>query len=265
MKKLLISMVALLAMVACSKNEVQEIPDEIFDDLVFTASFEGANSRVSISEDGDGFKLAWSANDELAIYTRKSKTKYAYNPTEDVFTRVSNNVGPALTTNYYAVYPYTAASQSISDDGAASLELPSKQFYAENSFGIGANTMVAACSKPAEASSTPISLEFLNVCGYLRLYLYGEDVAIKSIELRGNNGELLSGQVNTQIQEGVVPEITWVSTHGQSVVLDCGDGVALGTTADEATADEATADEAVTDENVADIASIGKAIAWIKK
>ena len=235
MKKIFISLAALFAIVACSKNDALEVPSNMGDDLVFKASFEGADSRVSISEDGDGFKLAWSANDELAIYTRKTKTKYAYNPAEDVFTRVSNNVGPALTTNYYAVYPYTAASQSISDDGVAALELPSKQYYAEKSFGVGANTMVAACPKPAEASSTPISLEFMNVCGYLRLYLYGEDVVVKSIELRGNNGELLSGQVNTQIQEGVVPEITWVSTHGQSVVLDCGEGVELGATSDEAT------------------------------
>ena len=37
------------------------------------------------------------------------------------------------------------------------------------------------------------------------------------------------------MQQGVAPEITWVSTHGQSVVLDCGEGVELGTTADEAT------------------------------
>ena len=235
MRKFFISMVALLALVSCSKNDALETPDYTGDDLVFKASFEGADSRVSISESGDGFKLAWSANDELAIYTRKTKTRYAYNSDDDVFTRVSNNVGPALPSNYYAVYPYIAASQSIGDDGAASLELPSKQFYAEKSFGVGANTMVAACPKPAEASSTPISLEFMNVCGYLRLYLYGEDVVVKSIELKGNSGELLSGQVNTQVQQGVAPEITWVSTHGQSVVLDCGEGVELGTTAAEAT------------------------------
>ena len=228
-------MAALFAIVACSKNDALETPGGLGDDLVFKASFEGADSRVSISENGDGFKLAWSATDELAIYTRKTKTKYAYNPAEDVFTRVSNNVGPTLTSNYYAIYPYNAASQSISDNGAASLELPSKQFYVENSFGVGANTMVAACPKPAEASNTPISLEFMNVCGYLRLYLYGEDIIVKSIELRGNNGELLSGQVDAQIKAGVAPEITWVSTHGQTVLLDCGEGVELGATADEAT------------------------------
>ena len=57
MKKLFISMTALLAIVACSKNEELDVPSGFVDDLMFTASFEGTDSRVSISENGDGFKF----------------------------------------------------------------------------------------------------------------------------------------------------------------------------------------------------------------
>ena len=93
MKKLFISMAALLAIVSCSKNEVAEIPTDFADDLTFKATFEESDSRVSISEEEGGFKLAWSDDDEIAIYTRINKTKYAYDPSTQVFTKSSNNVG----------------------------------------------------------------------------------------------------------------------------------------------------------------------------
>ena len=237
MKRILISLSALFAIVACSKSDALDVQDGSIDvdALTFRASFEGANSRVSISEDGDNFKLAWSANDELAIFTRTTKCKYVYNATDDVFTKAANNVGPSLTTNYYAVYPYTGAAQSITDDGVLSLDIPARQQYVEKSFGVVANTMVAACPKPTEASTEPVALSFKNVCGYLRLYLYGEDITIRSIELRGNNNEVISGTANVKISTDAAPEFTWVSTAGHTIALHCGEGVKLGSSAEQAT------------------------------
>ena len=58
MKKLFVSIAAILALVACSKSEEAEVSVLVADDLTFKASFEGNDSRVSISEDGDGFKMA---------------------------------------------------------------------------------------------------------------------------------------------------------------------------------------------------------------
>ena len=237
MKKNLIYLVALLLMASCSKNETLNEQNGLVDvdALTFRASFEGANSRVSVSEDGDNFKLAWSANDELAIFTRTTKCKYVYNVADDVFTKAANNVGPALTANYYAVYPYTGAAQSITDDGVLSLDMPARQQYVEKSFGVVANTMVAACPKPTEASTEPVALSFKNVCGYLRLYLYGEDITIRSIELRGNNNEVISGTANVKISTDAAPEFTWVSTAGHTIALHCGEGVKLGSSAEQAT------------------------------
>ena len=227
-------MAALLAIVACSKNEDVTVPSGFVDDLMFTASFEGADSRVSISENGDGFKLAWADDDEIAIYTRINKTKYAYNPETQVFTKVSNNMGVALEDYYYAAYPYTAASQTVSE-GKLSLDMPASQKYAENSFGKGANTMVAICPKPTEASSEPVELKFKNVAGYLRFYLYGDDVTVKSIQLKGNDDELIAGQANVVISSDAAPEFSWVSTSGKSIMLNCGDGVKIGSSAENAT------------------------------
>ena len=228
-------MAALLAIVACSKTENVSAPGGFADDLMFKASFEGAASRVSISENGDGFQLAWSDDDQIAIYTRMNKTKYAYNPETQLFTKVSNNVGAQLENYYYAAYPYTAASSTVSE-GKLSIDMPASQKYAENSFGKGANPMVAICPKPAEPSSEPVQLQFKNVAGYLRLYLYGENVTVKSIQLKGNNEELIAGQANITISPDATHEFEWVSTNGKSILLNCGDGVKVGSTAETATA-----------------------------
>ena len=236
MKRLFISMVAFLAVVSCGKNEAFDPSNESLDDLTFKASFEGSGSRVSISEDGDGFKLAWSDNDVLAVYTRKNKTKYAYDPETGVFTKASNNAGLALTDYYYAAYPYGVASQAIGDGGVISLDMPNMQQYAENSFGLGANTMVAVCPKPTEASNEPVELSFKNVAGYLRLYLYGDDVTVKSIELRGNSGEVLSGSAHVKVIPNAAPEFEWLSAMGQSILLSSNEGVKVGASAEEATA-----------------------------
>ena len=235
MKKLFVSIAAILALVACSKSEEAEVSVLVADDLTFKASFEGNDSRVSISEDGDGFKMAWSDDDEIAIYTRVNKTKYAYDPAAQVFTKVSDNAGARLEDYYYSVYPYTAASQKI-NAGTVSLDMPITQKYAVNSFGKGANTMVAICPKPTEASSEPVELQFKNVAGYLRLYLYGDNITIKSIELKGNNDEILAGQANVAIAEGVAPEFSWAAASGKTLLLSCDEGVKIGSSAAEATA-----------------------------
>lgn len=233
MKKLVISMLAMLAIVSCSKMQEAAISVGSADDLTFKATFEGNDSRVSISEDGDGFKMAWSDDDEIAVYTRINKTKYAYNPDTQVFTKTGDNTGATLEDYYYAVYPYVTASQNI-NTGKVTLDLPSTQKYAEKSFGLGANTMVAICPKPTEVSTEPMVLEFKNVAGYLRLNLYGDNVTVKSIELKGNGNEFLAGQANTTITADATPELTWV-TGRASILLNCGDGVKLGSTAEEAT------------------------------
>lgn len=235
MKKLFVSIAAILALVACSKSEEAEVSVLVADDLTFKASFEGNDSRVSISEDGDGFKMAWSDDDEIAIYTRVNKTKYAYDPAAQVFTKVSDNAGARLENYYYSVYPYTAASQKI-NAGTVSLDMPITQKYAVNSFGKGANTMVAICPKPTEASSEPVELQFKNVAGYLRLYLYGDNITIKSIELKGNNDEILAGQANVVIAEGVAPDFSWAAASGKTLLLSCDEGVKIGSSAAEATA-----------------------------
>ena len=130
----------------------------------------------------------------------------------------------------YAVYPYRE-TVTITEEGAISLTLPAVQSYAENSFGNGANTMIAVTENLEDTF-----LAFKNTCGYLKLKLYNADGAtLKSIEVKGNNGEKIAGAATATIQFGEVPAVTMAEDATDSVMLDCGEGVALGTTAETAT------------------------------
>lgn len=128
----------------------------------------------------------------------------------------------------YAVYPYNETA-TITDDGVITTNVPAVQTYAKNSFGKGANTMVAVTESVEDTF-----LAFRNTCGYLKLKLYGEAV-IKKIELKGNFGEGISGNAEVVATYGNTPVLTMKSNAVQTITLDCTDGVVLGSTAETAT------------------------------
>ncbi|MBR5132466.1 MAG: leucine-rich repeat domain-containing protein [Alistipes sp.] len=131
----------------------------------------------------------------------------------------------------YALYPYDE-NATITDEGVISLTLPSEQSYAENSFGKGANTMIAVTENIEDTF-----LSFKNACGYLKLNLYNVDGAsLKSLTVKGNNDEKIAGAATATIEFGSVPTVVMGNDATTTVTLDCGEGIALDTSAEEATA-----------------------------
>lgn len=128
----------------------------------------------------------------------------------------------------YAVYPYEERA-TITDEGTMTINLPAVQTYAENSFGKGANTMIAVTENLEDTF-----LGFKNACGYLKLKLYGEDVTLASVEVKGNNGEKIAGSATATMEFGGVPTLAMNNDATTTVTLDCGEGVVLGTSAETA-------------------------------
>ena len=234
MKRVLILFVALFALTGCSQDEVAEptfIPNA---DDVYYASFEefGENSRTYIDEN---IKLLWHEDDRISLFrtTLNEQWKFSGKTGDNAggFEKVPSDewvTGNPITTSY-AVYPYLADTR-LSNDEVLQIVLPAVQTYAENSFGRGANTMVAA----AESSSSKF-LPFRNAGGYLVVKLYGSDVAIKSIELKGNNNEILAGAATAEAQYGLLPLITMGAEGSTTITLNCGEGVQVGASSAEAT------------------------------
>ncbi|MBQ2364246.1 MAG: hypothetical protein II288_01620 [Alistipes sp.] len=211
---------SLVAVVGCNSDtpedavvEAGTAPHRVY------ALCESAASRTFVDEQ---LTMRWSADDRISLFAKNTANmQYLFEgcegDTEGSFVQVSPAVvaGQSIAHNI-AVYPYmpttvVGANEQIFVDVAATAS------YAENSFGVGSNIMVAR--------SGSASLGFRNCCGYLKLQLYG-DVAVSRIELCGNNNEILAGRATIAIAEDGTPVMTMVE-GGTTLTLDCGEGVVL--------------------------------------
>lgn len=231
-----LTLLASLLIVGCTEvtieqsnplTEINSLPD-------LTASFADEGETRTFVEDSK--YLRWHEADLITAFfgntlNRQYKFKGKTGDNSGTFSLVpSGELGTGNDlSSIYAVYPYDE-NTTITDNGVISLTLPATQTYAENSFGKGANTMVAVTESVEDTF-----LSFKNACGYLKLKFYGDDVTITSIEVTGNNEEKIAGSATATMEFGGVPTIAMNDEATTSLTLDCGEGVAIGATADMAT------------------------------
>lgn len=221
---------ALLLAVSCNVKEVSEadVPVIGYDECY--ASIENAFSPASRAYADEQLRVLWHADDRISVFG-----KYTYNQeyvfagaTGDnagVFNKIDN--GAVVTGNalpgVWAVYPYQNTT-SISNDGVLSLSFPDVQSYAQNSFGRGAGVMVSATEDN--------HLLFKNAGGMLVFKLYGSDISVNSLTLRGNNGEKISGNAKVTMEIGGTPVVVMDENAGTELTLNCDEAVAIGSSAD---------------------------------
>ena len=166
--KNIVSWVCLLALLVCGcgKDEMSRHETVTSMGRVFTTSFEKDGSRTYLADDRSS---RWTAKDLISLFDGSTlNLKYEFQgekgATSGDFYMLSKpeGTGSTLATNY-AVYPYSD-NITITDNGTITTTLPAIQPYAQNSFGLGANTMVAVTQ---DADDT--FLTFKNVCGCLML------------------------------------------------------------------------------------------------
>lgn len=224
-----------LLLVGCTTDVALEVDnvDDISD--VFYASAEQSATRTYVGDDG---KLHWTENDRITVF-KGNTLPLVYQHTGstgadyDTFNNVTPSGGESVTgvdlTANYAVYPYSE-NTTVTAEGVINYTLPATQTYAVNSFGLGANVMVAVTEDKEDKY-----LAFKNIGGYFEFSLYGEGITVKNIVLSGNNGEKLAGDVAVTATYGGTPSVVFADDAMTSLTLDCGEGVALGADAEHAT------------------------------
>ena len=236
--KYTIALCLLFAAIACSSILEEPLNTERAKsaaDEVFYATLEqsGAAEATKVYAD-ENLKVLWNADDRITIY---NKYTYGY---QYAFQGITGDSAGAflkkeddaefVTGNplehIYAVYPYREDNK-INNSGDLSITWPSPQTYKANSFGIGANLMVSVTDNN--------QLRFRNVGGYLALKLYGDNVSVSSITLRGNNGEKLSGRATITGATDTNPELSFQAESQGSLQLNCTSPVHIGSTAESAT------------------------------
>lgn len=201
------------------------------DDVIYYASFEQPaeeGTRVYANED---LLLRWTADDKVSIFGKNT-----YNQQYKFLGETGDNSGgfgkvdvaEYVTGNpishTVSVYPYQASTK-ITEDEVLTVTLPAEQHYAENTFGLGANTMVSV--------SEDNFLQYKNVGGYLMLKLYGGGVTVSSITLKGNNGEKLAGKASVTMPLDGMPTAVMSEDATTEITLVCDTPIALGSTPNE--------------------------------
>ena len=99
-----------ICMSGCSQEDALKNQSTSADDKVFTASFEGGESRTQLD---NGYSLRWTENDLISLFVGNTLiTQYQFDgQTGDnggTFSMVekASGTGTGLRTNY-AVYPYS--------------------------------------------------------------------------------------------------------------------------------------------------------------
>ena len=233
MRKFLI--LILLPLALCCDN-----PD--YTDMAPGASapcyFAEINSAQNKTYIDGASKVKWSNGDKISVFTGQTNQEYYLSgETQDgrgVFsaaTSNSNNGALFQSGVVYAVYPYNPETKA-SEAGEITISLPDTQSYAENSFYTGINPMVAV-----KADKESSLLSFMNLCGVLKVSLFGGGIKVKTIRLIGNSGERLSGGASVTARAGEAPVLIMNSDSSGEIILDCGEsGICLGETEENATA-----------------------------
>ena len=233
-----IALCLLLATTACASIQEESVNSERIKsaaDEVFYATLEqsGGADATKVYAD-ENLKVLWNADDRITIYNRYTYGyQYAFQgitgDSAGAFLKKEDDAefvtGNPLE-HIYAVYPYREDNK-INNSGQVSLTWPSTQTYKAESFGIGANVMVSVTDNN--------QLRFRNVGGYLAIKLYGDNVSVSSITLRGNNGEKLSGRATITCAPDADPALTFQSASSESLRLECPMPVLIGNSAESAT------------------------------
>ena len=205
----------------CSKEEDRSALEE--SSVVFFHAVTESGGTKTVLENGDSetesHPVLWTPGDAIWVGTASASGRYEYKGTQNT---ASADFGGTLLKGsyYYSIYPY---SDTVSlSNGIISFGMPSTQEYAPLSFGPAASPMVAV------SSST--TLEFRNLCGLLKLNLLGE-VSVQSISFSARdaagNDIPVSGAATVDMNYSSVPKLVMSPDANTSVILDCGEGVAL--------------------------------------
>ena len=249
MKKFILLSTVALVLFACSKEDVAPDgnlidPNEIAktESMKFYATTEGTDASVTKVYADDNLRVLWNEGDQLSIFNKRTfNNQYEFDGEDGDNSGGFDLIPPSssfITSNpldyVYAIYPYNRSTKINNDGNQITAILPDVQAYKENSFGIGANTMIAM----AEDNF----LSFKNVCGYLKFRFYGDNVSIRSIKFEGNNGEKIAGKAYIVPVLDGIPTLSMDQNATSSITLygpfdDSGapTPVAIGSSSAEAT------------------------------
>ena len=163
------------------------------------------SSQVAAKSTFNGTRVGWEIDDQVAIYDGTAKRQFSVVSIEDGVATLKGKVSPdADATKFYAVFPYSAAGDSLpAEDGQLSLNLPAVQTLAEGkNFDEDAFVTVGKVEDGYVLLRNAVSVIKFNI----------SDDNVTSVKLQGYAYENIAGAVssapNATVGEGESSSIT---------------------------------------------------------
>lgn len=222
--------ILLLSAVLAGCQRMDDILKEPGDPQVFTAIMEPceAETRTALT-DIDGRQYAkWTSGDAIAVFQGGAvSSKYILDDaSKGTFLPDQISTGQTDFPANIALYPFDASVKvqetNIDNYSLSNVIFPDKQQYVRNSFAEESFVMVAVTSGLEDRT-----LKFKNICGGIRLQFKGtENVKVTSIEIQGNNAEVIAGHGTVSCAKktngnDVLRFDAITSEAKQNVTLDC--------------------------------------------
>ena len=211
----------------CQREEVVSV-DQDNDVMEVYATIEDVDD-VQIRTYLSGTDVYWSSGDKIAVFLGNTLRKRFDVTPESIDSKdatfeydsqyiiTGNNSDISHNISYYPFCNVTCAP-----DGSSytldNLTLPETQTYVSGSVGLGAFPMVAVTE-----NTDDVNFRFKNICGVMQFQLTGYGY-VKSVSVKGNNEEVLSGPAVVTAGYGKEPSIAMSAEGGKIVTLDCGEG-----------------------------------------
>ena len=168
--------------VACAKENNEPVLAEA-QEMTFSASAEEGYTKTGLEEIENGAKVLWLDTDKISVFDgANANCEFATTEGGETAEFSGKAVAVAEGSNWYAVYPYTAAN-SISGT-TISTTLPAVQKVASNAIADGVNVTAA--------KSATNSFQFKNLCGLIRIAVPAEFSALKSVTI--NSDKAIAGE-----------------------------------------------------------------------
>ena len=205
MKRFILYVLAALAFAACTQNELEElsgnrvfVPDEI------SVGFENDDTRIQLLNG----KTVWNEGDCVSVFYRSFNNLLWEFQGENgdrtgTLKLVSGEIGTQTMDDVIIVYPYNENYLVRLADKSIEAHMPATQYYRYNSYDPQSNLMIA--------HSTGRDFVLKNVCGWIRVELTGNGEVVRSLTLRGNNDELVAGDIAIDAAEATA---TFMASNG---------------------------------------------------